>query len=382
MIYLDNCATSQLREEVYETMIESLKEDFYNPSSLYNEGFKTEKKIKEARTIVGEFLNVPADDIYFTSGGTESNNLAIKMALKKNKHKKGHIISSAVEHASVMNHMKALEEEGYRVSYLSIDENGDIDLDQLEDLIGEDTFLISLMHVNSELGSILSVDRVGEIIARKKPDISFHVDGVQAFGKLPLDLRSLAVDFYSFSSHKVYGPKGLGGLYVNPKKDFQQVIYGGNQESGIRSGTENVPAIIAFGRAVEILRERGQEEREHVASIKEYFIGRMKEEISDINIHCENGRTSPYVVNLSILDIRAEVLLHYLAQEDIFISTSSACSSHDTQKSHVLLALGLSNREIEGTIRICFSYDISRDDIDYTVEKIRKYTEEIREIMR
>ena len=237
------------------------------------------------------------------------------------------------------------------------------------------------MHVNNELGTIVDINEISRLIEEKKSNALFHVDGVQAFGKIEFSLKELKVDLYSFSSHKIYGPKGVGGLYINKKNHLDPVIFGGNQESGFRSGTENSPAIIAFGEAVRILDENFDKENFHVKEIKNYFIEKLENEIDDIKINGIIEKTSPYIVNISIRNTRGEVLLHYLEQDDIYISTSSACSSNNTEKSHVLSSIGLTDNEIEGSIRICFSYNTSREDIDYTIDKMKKAITEIREIM-
>lgn len=381
MIYLDNCSTTKIRDEVMEKFIKSLKDDFANPSSLHGIGFEVEKKLEKARGYIGSYLRVDRDEIYFTSGGTESNNLAISSVVNKFKNRGNHIITSSIEHPSVLNKFKHLESIGFDVSYIDVNNDGELDLKALSDQIREDTVLVSIMHVNNELGTISDINEISRLIEEKKSRALFHVDGVQAFGKIEFSLKELKVDLYSFSSHKIYGPKGVGGLYINKKNHLDPVIFGGNQESGFRSGTENSPAIIAFGEAVRILDENFDKENSHVKEIKNYFIEKLEDEIDDIKINGKIKKTSPYIVNISIRNTRGEVLLHYLEQDEIYISTSSACSSNDTEKSHVLRSIGLTDNEIEGSIRICFSYNTSREDIDYTIDKMKKAITEIREIM-
>lgn len=381
MIYLDNCSTTQMRDEVIKVMTDSLRNDFANPSSLHRVGFDVEKKIEVAREHIGKYLKVDRDEIYFTSGGTESNNLAISSVVEKLKNRGRHLITTSIEHASVLNQFKHLEGAGFDVTYLNVNNDGGIDLEEVKAALREDTILVSMMHVNNEIGSILDIGGIKKLMREKNDFSLLHVDGVQAFGKIEFSLRSLDVDLYSFSSHKVYGPKGVGGLYINKRNSLDPVIFGGNQEKGFRSGTENSPGIIAFGEAVRILDENFDEEHKQVVGIKEYFIDRLEDEIDDIKINGRNIETSPYIVNVSIRNTRGEVLLHYLEQEEIYISTSSACSSNDTKKSHVLQGIGLTDNEIEGSIRICFSYETSREDIDYTIEKMKEAVKEIREIM-
>lgn len=381
MIYLDNCSTTRIRPEVLKEMEVALREDFYNPSSLHNYGYNVEKKIEKSREIISKTLNVEKDEIYFTSGGTESNNLAIGMAVETYKNRGNKIITSKIEHSSVLNYMKYLESNGFEVHYLNVDENGQIDLKELKDELTEDTILVSIMQVNNEIGTILDLERVRRVLDDVNSSAIFHVDGVQGYGKVKTKLKPIGIDLYSFSSHKIYGPKGVGGLYLSNDLNLNPIIHGGNQERGIRSGTENSPGIIAFGKAAKIIYENFDKESEYIRGIKEYFIKKILEEIPDIKINSNMNSSSPYIVNISIRNIRAEVLLHYLSEEGILISTSSACSSNGTEKSHVLNSIGLTDNEIEGTIRICFSYDINKEDIDKTIKIMKKYVEDIRNIM-
>lgn len=383
MIYLDNCSTTRPREEVVELIYKSLKDDFANPSSLHRLGFNSEKKMKEARKIISDFLKVEAREIFFTSGGTESNNIAIQSIVKKNSKRGKHIITSKIEHPSVLNIMDNYERNGYDLTYLDNDDDGRVDLNQLEAAVNDRTILISLIHVNNEIGIIQDIAGVRDIIDKLPRRPLLHLDGVQSFGKIDFNLKSLKVDSYSFSGHKVYGPKGIGGLYINKDLKLDPIIYGGNQELGLRSGTENLTGIIGFGEAVRILANLYKEEASYAKELKEYMVKKHYDEISDfkINSRLDKG-SSPFILNISYEDIRGEVLLHYLEEREIFVSTSSACSSKGTEKSHVLRAINLSDNEIEGAIRFCFSPDLSKDDIDYTVAAIKDSVGEIRSIIR
>lgn len=382
MIYLDNCSTTLPRKEVIDLMTKSLKEDFANPSSLHSLGLKSEKKIRSSRETIAEFLNVHRDEIYFTSGGTESNNIAVQSMVKKMENRGKHIISTRIEHPSVLNTIKHYEEEGFEVSYLDVDSKGQISLEDFAKHLREDTILVSIMHVNNEIGSIEPIEKIRDILKEKNSQALFHVDGVQGFGKVDISLKDYGIDAYSFSGHKIYGPKGVGGLYIDRNAKLSPIIYGGNQEMGLRSGTENLNAIIGLGEATRLIRENFKEEREYAQILKEYMVEKINENIDDIRVNTSLDETSsPYILNISIKNIRAEVLLHYLEMEEIYISTSSACSSKGTDKSHVLKAIGLDDNYIEGTIRICFSHDIRRQDLDYTIEKMKKSVEEIRRIM-
>ena len=383
LIYLDTCSTTKPRQEVVELMYKSLKEDYGNPSSLHRLGLSSEKKIKKAREIISDFLKVDPNEIFFTSGGTESNNIAIQSIIKKYSRNANHIITTKVEHPSVLNVMKRYESQGFEVSYLDTDDKGQIDLEDLKNSITDKTSLISLIHVNNEIGIIQDIKSVKDIINKSKSKALLHLDGVQSFGKIDFNLRSLGVDTYSFSGHKVYGPKGVGGLYINKRLKLDPIIFGGSQEFGLRSGTENLTGIIGFGQAVQILSKNYKAEAKHARELKEYMVEKHKEEIIDFKVNTTlDGRSSPYILSISYEDVRGEVLLHYLEEKEIYVSTSSACSSKGTEKSHVLKAIKLRDNEIEGTIRYCFSHDIKKDDIDYTVGVLKESVEEIRSIIR
>lgn len=382
MIYLDNCATTRPRDAVINVMMNSFKEDFGNPSSLHRLGLNAEKKIKISRDIISDYLKVNRNELYFTSGGTESNNIAIQGILNKYGARGKHIITTKIEHPSIHNIMKYYERKGYSITYLNNDEMGNIDLNQLKESIINDTILVSLIHVNNEIGVIQNIKEVRKILNEVGSNALLHLDGVQSFGKVEFSLEDLGVDTYSFSGHKVHGPKGIGGLYINNKINLPPVVLGGNQENGIRSGTENLGGIIGFGEAVRILSDKFKEESGHASTIKEYLAKRILEEIDDIKINTSlDSNSSPYILNVSFRNIRGEVLLHYLEDKDIYISTTSACSSKGTKKSIVLQSIGLNDNEIEGAIRFCFSYEISKKDIDYTMDILKSSIKEIRQII-
>lgn len=381
MIYLDNCATTKVREEVLDKMYESFKDDYGNPSSLHRLGLNSEKKVKESRKIIADFLKVDHREILFTSGGTESNNIAIQSIINNNSKKGNHIITTKIEHPSVLNVMKNYEEKGYRVSYLDIDQDGRLSMEQFESTINEDTVLVSIIHVNNEIGTIQDIKRIKEIIREKDSRAILHVDGVQSFGKIDFNLKAMGIDTFSFSGHKIHGPKGIGGLYIRKGINLKPIVFGGNQENGLRSGTENVQGIIGLGEAVRILSIKQDKESDHVLNLKNYMINRLNDEIDYIKINTPVDESSPYILNVSFLHTRGEVLLHYLEEKDIYVSTGSACSAKGTDKSHVLVALGLSDKEIEGAIRMCFSYETRKEDIDFVIESTKAAVEDIRKIM-
>lgn len=359
-----------------------MKDDFGNPSSLHRLGLKSEKKLEEARSTIADFLKVKEKEIFFTSGGTESNNIALQ-GLVKNKRRQGkHIITTAIEHPSVLNIMKEYERTGYDVDYIQTDSYGSIDIEEFEACLRDDTILVSIIHVNNEIGSIQNLKEIRRVMDKQSTRAYLHIDGIQSFGKIEIDLKEYKADSFSFSGHKVHGPKGIGGLYIREGLNLNPIVFGGNQEKGLRSGTENLHGIVGFGEAVRILTRNYKEEARVAEGIRQYMINRFKEEIDDIKINTDLRNSSPYILNISFKNTRGEVLLHYLEEKDIYISTTSACSSKGTDKSHVLKAIGLNNKEIEGSVRICLSYEIKKEDIDNLVESIKDSVEEIRKIMR
>lgn len=381
MIYLDNCSTTKPREEVMKVIIESMNDDFGNPSSLHRLGMRSEKKIKEARDYVAKYLDVNINEIYFTSGGTESNNIAIQSIVNKFSKRGKHIITTKIEHSSVLNIMRNYEKQGFDVTYLNVDSSGYISLEELKNAIRKDTILVAVMHVNNEIGAIQPISEIKKVINLVNPNVLLHVDGVQGFGKVNISLKAWGVDSYSFSGHKIYGPKGTGGLFIDKKHVLAPIVFGGNQERGLRSGTENLTGIIGFGEAVRIMTRNFKDEASHVFKLKEYFANRVKEEIEDIKFNTSlDEKSSPYILNISFNHVRGEVLLHYLEDKDIYVSTSSACSSKGTEKSHVLRSICLKNEELEGAIRFCFSYENTFEDMDYTIQVLKESISEIRQI--
>lgn len=380
MIYLDNCATTRLRKEVKDLLIEEMELSFANPSSLHRLGLGVEKKIEEARRTIANYLRVEREEIYFTSGGTESNNIALKQGAKRNKRRGKHIITTAIEHPSVLETLKDLEGLGYEIDYLGVDKYGLISLEDLKDKLREDTILVSIMEVNNEIGSIQPVKEAGRIIKNFNPQILYHVDGIQGFCKIDNQINQAKIDFYSFSGHKIHGPKGIGGLYVNKDVKIDPLVFGGKQEKGLRSGTENIHGILGLAMATKEMEGNQAEERLKIRGLKEYLLENL-ESLDDIIINSPLDLSSDYIINLSIKNTRGEILLHYLEEEEIYISTSSACSSKGTDISHVLKAIGLDRKYIEGTIRICLSYDLEKEDIDKFVDVLYKSVEELREII-
>lgn len=381
MIYLDNCATTKPDREVVDIMMRALTEDFANPSSLHSFGLKVEKEIEVARKNAADLIGAQSDEIYFTSGGTESNNIAVHGAIEKNKRRGKKIITSSIEHASIDDQFKHYRELGYEVVYLDVDKSGAVDIEKFKKEMNEDTILVSIIYVHNELGTVNNVKEIFDIAKSVNKNVFCHVDGVQAVGKIPVNVKDILCDTFSFSSHKIYGPKGMGGLYKKRDVKIDSLVIGGGQEKGLRSGTENVPGILGFGKACELTKRDLDKRLEHAKVIKEYLLEKLNDNLEDYKINTPENATN-FIVSLSILDIRAEVLLHYLEGDEIYISTASACTSNGTHKSTTLKQIGLDDKYAEGTIRICTSKDTTKEDIDTFVEKLVEYVDEIRKIMR
>lgn len=381
-VYLDNSSTTKPRDEVVDEMYQMLKNEYGNPSSLHRMGLEVEKRIEHSRKMISGFIGCNKDEIFFTSGGTESNNISIQGLVNKNIKRGNHIITTKIEHSSILNIAQHYESKGLKVTYLDLDGNGMIKLDQLENSINESTILVSIMMVNNEIGTILPIDDISKIVKSKNRNTKIHVDGIQAFGKIQIDVKKLNIDTLSFSSHKIHGPKGIGGVYVKKDILLEPIIFGGNQERGVRSGTENTPGIVGFGKAVEALKENYKKEANYIRELKDYFGKKLIERIDEIKINSFlDNRCAPHILNVSFNGVRGEVLLHYLEDKGVYVSTASACSSHGKKKSHVLSSIGLRDEEIEGAIRFSFSHYNTVEEIDYVIEKLEDSVKDIRRII-
>ncbi|SHM82986.1 cysteine desulfurase [Caldanaerovirga acetigignens] len=379
-VYLDNSATTKVAKEAVDAMVHALTLAFGNPSSLHRKGMEAEKIVNKAREKLALFLGVKAREIYFTSGGTESNNLAIKGAAYARKRYGKHLITTSIEHPSVLDVFKQLEEEGFSVTYLNVDEKGHINLVELKQAIKSDTILVSIMYVNNEVGSIQPIHDAAKIISQNKNTL-FHVDAVQAFGKVPLIPNLSGVHLLSLSAHKIYGPKGVGALFVREGTKITPLFNGGGQEEGLRSGTENVPGIAGFSAAAELVFKNFGLWQVKMRELKERLKTGILSEIPDSVLNGPDDG-APHILNISFLGTKAEVLLHALESHGIYVSTGSACSSHKSVKSHVLAAMGKTDEEIEGAIRFSLSPFLSIEDIDYTVEILKKEVNELRKYVR
>lgn len=382
-VYLDNSATTAPRIEVIDRMAEDMKNSYGNPSSLHRMGLDTEKMVKESRKKISEILSISPDELYFTSGGTEANNLAIQGVVERFINRKPHIITSEIEHSSVLNVFRYYRDvKNIEVDIVKVDERGIVDIEEIERLVKDNTVLVSIMLVNNEIGSIQPINEIKRKIKDKNKDVILHCDGVQAFGKMDIDLKSLGADVFTFSSHKIHAPKGVGGIYISKKINIKPLFYGGGQEKDIRPGTENTFGIFGFSHAAEIMENNKKSERKKISDIKKYTIKCLIENIDNIKINSPDGEEFlSNILNVSIPGTRGEILLHTLEQKEIYVSTGSACSSKSTAKSHVLNAIGLSPEEIEGSIRISFSYEIEKEHIDYFVKELKTAVEDLRELM-
>lgn len=376
MIYLDNAATTRVDPEAAELMQKIFLEDYGNPSSLYDFGFKAEKYMDESRKIIADALGVSKSEIYFTSCGSESNNISIFSQISGNK--KQEFITDTIEHSSVDQVFKKIS-ENYPVHYIKVDAKGYIDSQDVIDKVNENTRLVSIMAVNNELGSIQPLEEIGKGIKLKNPKVVFHVDGIQSFGKIPIDLKKANIDLFSMSAHKLHGPKGIGALYVRKGITVHPVILGGGQENNISSGTENVAGIAAFGLVARKAFDHMEENRKHTLELQEYLIQELST-IDNIIINSEIQKGSPYITNICFEDIKSEVLIHYLEQDKIYVSSGSACKKD--RKSRVLEGINTPNEYIEGCIRISFSDTTKKDEVTVFIEKLKAAVSDIRMIIR
>lgn len=355
-IYFDNGATTKVNKIVADKMYDVMTMSYGNPSSLHSKGLKAEHILKNSRSIIADKIKCNPDEIIFTASGSESNNLAILGAADLFRFK-GEIITSKVEHKCVMECMKRLENIGFKVHYLDVDEDGVVDTKQLEYLINDKTQLVSIMHVNNECGSIQPIKDIYTIVKNKNPDTVFHTDNIQGFCKI--DISSEYCDLMSISAHKIHGPKGIGALYVKKGIRLSPIIYGGGQEKGLRGGTENVPAIAGFGKAVEIFEKNNK-----LIELKKHIINRITSEIPEIYINGDINNASPYILNIAMIGLRSEIILHSLEQRGIYVSSGSACSSNKPSPSHVLLAMGYKPERVDSSIRISFNNENTMEEAD------------------
>lgn len=377
-IYLDNAATTKMDNRVLEEMLPYLKENYGNPSSAYKIGRYNKEKIQEARKKVAKILNTDLNDIYFTSCGSESDNMALKGIAYGNMDKGKHIITSKIEHPAILDTCKELEREGFEVSYIGVNENGRINLKELENAIREDTILISVMFANNEIGTIQPIEEIGMIA--KKYNIIFHTDSVQAVGILRIDVKKLGIDALSLSAHKFYGPKGVGVLYLKSGVKFRKYLNGGHQENNKRAGTENVAGIIGLAKAMSLAYENLEEDNKKIIELREYLINEIQNKITRVQINGDRNNRLPGNINISFECIEADNILYELDKRNIYISTGSACTTGKVESSHVLKAIGLSDRMSHSTIRISIGKNNTKEEIDYTIKELTEIVNNLRKL--
>lgn len=370
-IYLDNSATTRCFPEVADLIHQILCEDYGNPSSMHHKGVEAESYVRDAKETLAKILKVNEKEILFTSGGTESDNIAI-MGVAMANHRAGrHMITTRVEHPAILQTMKYMESQGFEVTYLDVDEKGCIRLEQLEQAIRPDTILVSIMHTNNEIGTLQPIAQAGALIKRCNPNTLFHVDAVQGFGKARIYPRKMKIDLMSVSAHKIHGPKGVGFLYIGEKVKIKPIMYGGGQQEGMRSGTENVPGYAGMAKAAQMLYEQLEAETDYLYDLRQYFIEQV-EKIDGAFVNGAPGREgAPHIVSVTIPGVRAQVLLNELSVKyHICISAGSACSTHKPQPSVTLLAIGLDKEQAVETLRFSFSVFTTRQEIDTCLDAL------------
>ncbi|MFV0343351.1 MAG: cysteine desulfurase NifS [Anaerocolumna sp.] len=375
-IYLDNAATTKTRPAVVEAMLPYFTENFGNPSSVYEFATQNKKAVDIARDTIAKALGSASNEIYFTAGGTESDNWAIKGVAESYADKGNHIITSTIEHHAVLHTCEYLEKHGYEVTYVDVDENGVIKLDELKKAIRPTTILITIMFANNEIGTIQPIKEIGEIAKENK--ILFHTDAVQAFGQMDINVDDLHIDMLSASGHKLNGPKGIGFLYIRKGLKLRSFVHGGGQERQRRAGTENVPAIVGFGKAVEIAMETLKERREKEIALRDYLIQRVMAECPYTRLNGHKTNRLPNNANFSFQFIEGESLLIMLDMQNVCASSGSACTSGSLDPSHVLLAIGLPHEIAHGSLRLTLCEDNTLEEMDYVVDKTKEIVEKLR----
>ena len=380
--YFDNSATTRCYPEVADIVVKTMTEDFGNPSAMHLKGVEAEKYVREAAQTLAKLLKVNEKEIIFTSGGTESNNLALFGGAEANKRSGNHIITTSVEHAAVGQPVSRLEQMGYEVTIVPVDHRGVVRLDELEKALRPDTILVSTMYVNNEVGAVMPVEEIAKLVHEKSPKALYHVDAIQAFGKYRIYPKKAGIDMLSVSSHKIHGPKGVGFLYVNEKAKVQPQILGGGQQAGMRSGTDNVPGIAGLGVAAGIVYTDFDEKIEHMYQLKER-LAKGFSELPDVRINgMELREGTPQILSASFMGVRSEVLLHTLEEKGIYVSAGSACSSHKRKAAGTLSAMGMSKDQIESTVRLSFCEENTMEEADYFLQTMKELVPMLRRYSR
>ena len=374
--YFDNAATTKVKREVLEKMFPFFSEEYGNPSSLYQLGRSARAGVEEARRNVAKLINCEKNEIYFTSGGTESDNTALKGIMELDKNKGKHIITTKIEHPAILNTCKALEEKGIKVTYLSVNEDGVINIEELVNQITKDTVCISIMFANNEIWSIQPIKEIGEIASSR--GILFHTDAVQACGNVDIDVKKLKIDMLSLSGHKIGAPKGIGALYVKKNIEFKNLIDGGHQEKDKRAGTENVAGMVGLGEACKIAKNHMHTHIQTLKALRDEYFEQVKKSISDIKVNGSMTHRLPGNSNISFKGVNGNELLMKLDEKGICASVGSACSSGNSMPSHVLTAIGVTSEYSEGTLRVTFGEENTKEDVNYLVENLVNIIKEIR----
>lgn len=385
-IYLDNSATTRVFPEVAELMTKIMCEDYGNPSSLHVKGMQAEQYLRGARETFARILKVNEKEIFFTSGGTESDNMALIGCARANARRGKHLITTQIEHPAVLNTMRYLESVGYQVTYLPVDSHGLISLEDLQQAMTQETILVSIMHTNNEIGALEPVAEAAALVKRRNPFTLFHVDAVQGFGKAKIYPKRMGIDLLSVSGHKIHGPKGIGLLYIDERVKIQPILYGGGQQRNLRSGTDNVPGIAGFAKAAELLYAHYEDDVKRLYQCKKYFCDGVRK-LEGVTINGllpgepDGAGTAPHIVSVSVSGVRSEVLLHALEEAGIYVSAGSACAARKPQPSATLKAIGIDKALLESTIRFSFSVYTTQEELDYTlramydtIPMLRKYT--------
>lgn len=378
-IYLDNGATTRVLPQVRDEMVKVLMEDYGNPSAMHTKGVQAEKYLKQTRKVMARSLKVEENEVYFTSGGTEGNNIAIIGTALANQRAGKHLITTKVEHASVSEAFYYLESLGFEVTYLPVDSHGIVSLQKLEDAIREDTILVSVMCVNNEIGAIEPVKEMAELIKKKNNNTLFHVDAVQAYGKMHLYPKRWNIDLMTISGHKIHAPKGTGALFIRQKVKVKPLVYGGHQERGMRSGTENVPGIAGLGVAAAWIQDGLDERSQKIDEVKQYFVSSVVEQIENVK---NNSGQAPHIASISFRGVRSEVLLHALEERNIYVSAGAACSNNKKGTSNTLVAIGLTKEEKESTLRFTFSCFNTKEEVDEVVRVLKELVPMLRKFTR
>ena len=380
--YFDNSATTRVLDSVKDIVVKTMTEDYGNPASKHRKGMEAEQYIREARKIIADSMKVQEKEILLTSGGSESNNMALICTAWANQRAGKHIISTAIEHPSVYNPLGVLEELGFEVTILPVDHDGHISLKELEEAIRPDTILVSTMYVNNEVGAVEPVEEISRVIKAKNPSALYHVDAIQAYGKYVIRPKKQGIDLLSVSSHKIHGPKGVGFLYIRSGVKIKPLIYGGGQQAGMRSGTENVPGVAGFGAAVKEMYTDHAEKIQKLIGLKDYMTDRLGE-IEGTVINSKKGEASaPQIVSVSFEGVRSEVLLHALEDKGIYVSSGSACSSNHPGISGTLKGIGVAQKLLDSTIRISFSIFNTKEEVDYTIDVLKELVPVLRRYQR